>query len=916
MLKGLSLIKLLLTVSLFLKVLLIKLTFFKVTLFKVTLFKIQQPIEVPQVIRLAYLRLSAAYSRVKFNRLSGKVSVLFILTSITTASLAETQPEQFVTTKRLNYQTAAEIDWRPAAELSEQQQAVLPYFCPGQYVERKVKSAADPQTINADADRGLYLEGQSMTLFGDAVLVQGTQEVRSPRIIQNDQTKITEIDGPLQIRDIGLLLTGEHATQDMANGSGTIDKATFLLHESNMRGNAAQITRQASGHIVLDVATLTRCEPNNNIWQLDSKTVRLNIPEGFGTAKNVTIRIKERPVAYFPYFRFPLNKQRLSGFLMPNIGYDSDGGTDINIPYYFNLAPNYDATYQFHSLWKRGFIHDGQFRFKSRRTLNEINAAFLSRDDVYDDRLLLDQTSSETDTTMLQPPEFEKQDRWLLNIKHQGGGSSRWKTSVNYSAVSDTDYLHDIGGDVNSSAVAQFLNPVDSSFTDNRTAVLDRIGQVQYRGEAWNTELTIHGFQTLDPEGTDQYTKLPELKTDWSQTLGALNLSLDLQYTFFDKDNTNVAGLDGIIGERAVAELELAWPLQAIWGYLEPGIGLIHRKYNLDDSPIASRANPEITTPRFSIDSGLYFDRFFKWNKIGIQQTLEPRLYFLYVEQDAQDDLPTFDAGASTPSYGALFRPNRFSGYDRLGDARHVSLGITTRFLSETTGAEFISISIGQTYYFKDREVIFQPKIADDPSSRESALFAEARLRFSNQLSISGAFEWEPDANRSNRGTLTLKYDNQDRKIINLSYIYISPDVEAANLLNKSEESDLSFILPLVSLKSRQQTNWSLIGKWNFGWDDNRTIESFFGIEYNDCCWKSRLIIRRFLKQPRNITRLIDDPEAAGEFIELTRFQTPSDVGIFFEFQLKGLATLGKRLDSLLDDGITGYREREDKIGL
>ncbi|MFT7306177.1 MAG: LPS-assembly protein, partial [Candidatus Azotimanducaceae bacterium] len=171
------------------------------------------------------------------------------------------------------------------------------------------------------------------------------------------------------------------------------------------------------------------------------------------------------------------------------------------------------------------------------------------------------------------------------------------------------------------------------------------------------------------------------------------------------------------------------------------------------------------------------------------------------------------------------------------------------------------------------------------------------------------SYEWEPDVNRTNRGTFALKYRDGLRRIVNVNYTYTASEIQQPSLITKSEESDVNLIWPISQ-------HWSAIGRWNFGWDDNRTIEAFAGLEYNDCCWKTRLVWRRFLKDPRNVTQFVDDPTAPGGFTAVNDLKTPSDVGIFFEFQLKGLAMLGGRLDSLLEDAIPGYREREDIIGL
>jgi len=344
------------------------------------------------------------------------------------------------------------------------------------------------------------------------------------------------------------------------------------------------------------------------------------------------------------------------------------------------------------------------------------------------------------------------------------------------------------------------------------------------------------------------------------------------------------------------------------WGYIKPQVDLVYRKYELTNTPLNVAPSPAITIPRFSLDAGLYFDRFFEFGRHKLQQSLEPRIFFLNVPAKNQDDLPQFDAGRLTAGFAQLFRTNRFNGRDRIGDARQISLGITTRFLDEDSGRQFFEASIGQIHYLKDREVLFQPTAVGDPTAPRSPLISDARLSLANGLDISGSFEWEPAVDRSNRGNFSLKYVSGERKIFNLSYIYTSPAVQPVGQFQSAEESDLSFIWPVKG-------GWSAIGRWNFSWNLDQTIESIVGIEYNDCCWKSRLVFRRFLKEPRTITVFVDDPASPGGISAISQTILPVDRGIFFEFQFKGLATLGRRLDLLLEQAIAGYRNREEKIG-
>ena len=804
-------------------------------------------------------------------------------------------------------QSAAEVDWVPAGELDEEQLQTLPWYCDGLYIQpeefREQNHAEASEPIHISAQDALHVDRHSTTFVGDVEIQQGARQIYSTFMSLDIATDVTTMQGPVAIREPGLLLQGEEATGNLFKGTGVVNGATFLLHQSRLHGSAAKIYKDENNQLTIQDGEFTRCDPQQNTWSMHGKNIRLLTEDGYGVARDVTLKIKNTPVAYFPYFRFPISDKRQSGFLMPGIGQDSDGGVELAVPYYFNLAPQYDTTYILRSMWKRGLIHDLEFRYLTKSTNNFINGAFIHNDDIFDDRTDFDLSSSGT------TPESKKQDRWLLHATHDGGWNSRWKSSIRYSAVSDNDYLSDIGGSVGSASPNRIEGSTGSNLGNRISPALNRTGSIGYHGKKWTSTLQIQGFQNLDDFSLEQYEKLPELAVTYRDTYQLLTVDTKFRYTYFDRDTDNLTGSLAITGQRAVIDATVEMPLRKSWGFIIPSLNLIHRKYDLDDVPVSARSSPELTTPSMSLDSGLIFDRFFSWRNRQFQQTLEPRLFYLYTEFDRQNDLPQFDASALTPSYSQIFRRNRFSGYDRIADTRQLSVGVSTTLSFADTGAEFLKASIGQIYYFKDRKVIFQPKPADDPSAGTSALFTQLRLALRSGLTINSSLEWDPRNGRSNRGNFSLKYHPDDHKIVNLSYSHTSPDVQSFSSFQNQEESDISFIWPIAG-------KWSAIGRWNFGWDDDQTIESLFGVEYNDCCWKLRIAFRRFLEDPRLLVLVIDDPSSPGGQTEITTLDNRADSGIFLEFQLKGLADLGGRLDRFLEDSIPGYRARENRIGM
>ena len=783
-------------------------------------------------------------------------------------------------------QSAAEQDWIPRQYQSD---STVPWYCDGRYEAPpsfRTSASKTQDTIIVATDDALHVEDHSTT-FNGRVQVDGQgRRINAAHITVDSVSEIATAHGPVSIREPGLLLKGDRASGNLFAGTGVMDNTTFLLHQNRMRGKARKIVKKGDDTLEITDGTFTRCDPGSNLWAFEGKHIELKRTQGYGVARNATVRIKGVPIAYFPYIRFPLNDERYSGFLMPGLGHDSEGGTDIDVSYYLNLAPNYDTTYTLRSLWKRGLIHDLEARYLNELSSNFIDMAYLRGDDKLEESL-----GTQTD-------------RWLLYFNHVGLWTSRWRSAISFGALSDVDYLRDIGGDIDASTQETYRN--FRSLGTNIPA-LTRIGTLRYQGRGWSASLLARGYQSLNRNAARQYSALPQFTLRLNEKLSLFDFTLRGQLSRFNKDNDGLTGPLAIIGNRVVVDTKVSTSFRNAWGYVRPQAGAIYRKYSLDDVPIGTPTSPSLTTPFASLDTGVVFDRFFSYRGSELLQTLEPRLYFLYVNEDAQRDLPQFDAAASTPGFSTMFRWNRFSGYDRIGDAQQISVGLTSAVLNANSGAELVKASIGQIVYLADREVIFRPGRLDDPQAGSSPLFTQARFRI-GRFSLSGSYEWEPRDSRSNRGRLSLKYrDKTNRRILNFNYSYTNPDVQKPSRFQNAEETDLSFIWPLKG-------KWSVIGRWNFGWDKNQTIESLFGVEYNDCCWKTRLAFRRFQEKPRTVSLVVNNPAGGTQVISALQYR--ADTGIFFEFQLKGLSTLGKRLDTLLEDSIPGYRRRENQIGL
>jgi LPS-assembly protein len=801
--------------------------------------------------------------------------------------------------------TAAETDWVPLESADEEQSLALPRNCTGIYKQpgwldtfKPGATGTHDEPTTASAEQADYEVDGRTFLQGDVVIRQGQRELKADSATVNKTQDLVSLEGHVEVRQPDLLIKGARGQVDLVSNRGELEDSSFVIHSAGARGQAQKIMRTENNHILIKEGRFTRCEPGDNFWSLHGEEIDLQVDKGYGTARDVTIKVKDVPVSYFPYLRFPINDERTSGFLTPGFGHDSEGGTDISIPYYFNLAPHYDATYIPRSIWKRGLLNEGQFRFMTARSDNEVNAAFLHEDDVYDDRDLVEIDA--TDPTLVG--DMSKQDRWFVNVRHTGGWNTGLQSTIRFSAVSDDEYFHDIGANVGSAAVAQFSQGIDQSIGNRRTAALDQLGEIAYRGSHWNLAARAQGFQVLDSNAVENYERLPQVLINYRNSISGWQLNLASEYVSFDRDNDELTGSARVVGERFALEGSVSLPRRQPWGFLEPALFFKHRSYQLNDTVPGVNSGPTMSVPGLSIDTGLFFDRSLEIRNRRLQQSLEPRLFLLWVGEEDQDEFPEFDAIRLTPSFRQLFRDDRFGGKDRIGDARQVSVGLTTRVTEKGTGVELLQASVGQIYYFKDRTVTLESDPSGiDNEANQSALFSQVRFGFSRNLRVNATLEWDPQESLTNRGGLSIRYTDSKRRIVNLGYSYTNDEVLKPRSFQSLEESDISFLWPIKG-------NWNVAGRWNFGWDENQTIESLIGIEYNDCCWRARIAYRRYLKDPRIFT--VTNGSGGGS---ATIVDQRAETGIFFEFQLKGLTTLGRRLDTLLNESVIGYSDIEKR---
>jgi LPS-assembly protein len=801
---------------------------------------------------------------------------------------------------------ARNLDWVEEEALTPEEKEKMASGCCGAYIEppRNYPDAdLEPEeaSLRVASSSTEVLQENIAHLKGDVHLTQGYRQVRSDYATVNQDERTVDLEGNVQLREPGMLLTGDTAHVNMDSKDIQINNSDYLFHESGVRGTADRLTRPSGDIFYIDNATYTTCEPGSNAWQLVSSEVDVNPGTGIAHAKHVRLEVKDIPVMYLPWIRFPIDDRRASGLLFPSFDVSEDNGIDFAQPIYLNLAPNYDATITPRYVQERGPMAEVEFRHMSEYTYTVLGGAFLSDDDGGDD-------SDEDPDAITGDREHEGEDRWLANIDHTGRFGRGWSTRIDYTRVSDDDYFRDLD---------------NTTLEVSSRTHLRQLGFVSYNTDNWLFRLTGREYQTIAENTRDQYKLLPRIEANGDYRLGDFEFELNNQFSSFDHndDNDLTTGSTFFIddkntyvtGDRLRLNYGATWDKQWAWGYFRPTAKIKHITYDLDDPLLGqSDDSPSVTVPVGIIDTGIYFERDTTWLN-GYTQTFEPRLYMVYSKYEDQSDLPDFDTSELTFSYSQLFRDDRFVGGDRIGDTEQISVGLTTRLIDNSTGIERLRASLGQIYYLDDRYVslntmltksvlkslnnpddltnLDEREIADGLLRDESAYAAEFSLRLWENLRLQADMLYDEENSEIDRGSASIRYHGQNNRIFNLGYRFINkvprfyqPTSEYIDI--DVEQADFSTIFPIFR-------NWSLIGRYNYDLTNSRNLETFVGLQYDSCCWRLSLLGRKWIDRNDNILLPEED---------LTE-----DKGIFLQIQFKGLAGYGTKVESILKDGIYGY---------
>lgn len=744
----------------------------------------------------------------------------------------------------------------PRAELDSGRRSTIPANCGGMYVERNYPeplgalSGSFPARLRGD--RVVYTRDGSTEFTGAVSFEQGNRRLEGERAVVRDVGETREVSFPdgLSFSEPGLALAGASATFDTAGERARVEDVDFVLFAPEFRGTAAAVERTDEA---LNVAStrLTRCAPGIDTWRVEAGRIAMEEDDAFARARNVVVTLKGVPIFYSPWLRIPVSDERQSGFLFPDAGVSGDDGADLAAPFYLNLAPNYDATLVPRHVSGRGTGLTAELRHLNGLAETTVAGAVLPRD-----RLYRDAGGGGERIGGVDPDSASN--RWLSRVSHRGG-VGHFTTFVDYAAVSDRDYFRDLGTD--QEVVAQ--------------GHLRQFAEIRYARGGLSAGLSAQAFQMLERR-REPHRRVPALDLTYSgRLMGALGWTLGASWTAFDPPGELTGESARMGGERAHLESRLQLPFLRSWGFLKLGAGYRHTSYALDAMPAGADATPERSIAFGDVDGSLFFDRDVGGRTVW---TLEPRGYYLYQSYEAQDTLPLFDTSFTTFSYPRLFRRDRFSGLDRIGDANQLSVGVTSRLMDGDTGRERLRASLGRIYFFEDQRVTLRGPV-DGSNARSASAFAGEIAARIGAFTVRGGGVWDPRRDEGREFGVSLRYRTSNDRIFNLA--------RRSRSDSSIDQGEVSAIWPLGD-------RWSAIGKWNYDLERARSNEIIAGFGYASCCWQARLLYRRHV-----------EPARGGALTE-----AESDEGVLVQFVLRGLAGVGRRVESLLSRGIPGYREQ------
>ena len=688
--------------------------------------------------------------------------------------------------------------------------------------------------VNISAEQVQNVSKSTSSFTGNVIIERHQLRLRADQIIHNRESQRLELMNNIKADTKNMALQADSGWLNLETSEGELKDSLYYIPDAHLTGKTPVFSLSKNNKTILHDTQFSTCPPEKFDWHLDTSWLELDQANKTGTAKHTVLWLKDIPVFYIPWIQFPLGSERRSGFLMPSIGNSNSMGFELNTPFYWNIAANQDAILTPQYMSDRGTMLTTEYRYLTRSSSGNLDLEYLNED------------------------EQTQQERYLIHFSNQTDLTDNLKLSLLANSASDIAYLTDLG----------------SGISVSNTTHLEKNATFTYNLGSWKAGLMAQAFQTIDDDIlliNRPYRRLPQFTLNGSEELteyenSYLSVSLDTEWVEFEHESTTKSQ-----GSRLHVYPRFNLPAQGNAWFLKPSVGFMHTSYDTSIGSIKEDFDDRNLSV-FSLDSGLLLER--EFSSGSLVQTLEPRLFYLNIPFEDQSSLPVFDTSEQNFSFSSLFRENRFTGVDRVGDANQLTLALSSRILDKQNGHEMMSFNIGRIYYFDDQQVFLNtPATTSDTSD----IITEVTGNINNWRARA-TYQWNTETDTSDKRSIQFNYASSDEALFNIGYRFHRDPVDETDNL---EQTDVSFAWPFA-------TNYSLLTRWNYSITEKSDIETLVGLEYESCCWALRLVSQRYLT---------DDP------IE------PYDSSIMLQFVLKGFGSVSdKEATSTLKHAILGYQ--------
>jgi len=695
----------------------------------------------------------------------------------------------------------------------------------------------NPKVITILANNSAINKDKVAKFVGNVMLRMDQEVILANEVQYDREASSLDAEGDIHFQNSGVDIFADKLNINETLGTTTLTNTEYQLAGISGHGGAGKIAVSKEGKLSLIDSSFTTCYGPSPDWQMNASEINISKDENYLEAYHARFSVFDIPVLYLPYFYIPIGEERQSGFLYPEIDESSNSGFTTSIPYYWNIAPNMDATITPKYMSKRGSQLITEFRYLHEQQNGQIDLEYMGQDNAL---------------------ENNNDARYLARFQHIGTFAERFRAYIDYTTISDDNYLVDIG----------------SKHYNSNDAYLYQTGELAYFADSWQAKIKLQDFEVLGDNQTS-YQALAHIEMNSYQEIDFLSGLFDIysEITNFDTADKNLP-----TAQRYHVEAGFMFPMVTPAWFLNSEFKLLQTNYVQDNIPLASdlEENVSRTLPKVRFHGGVNFDRKASFWGSGFTQTLEPQLQYLYIPEKDQSNIGVYDTTSLQDDYNGLFRDKRFSGLDRIAQANQYSWGLTTRLLDSENQEQF-RLSLGRIIYLNNSN--FTTDEGSGVAADESELAAEVYARISRKWQFSSDIQYNAEEDETNKSQTSVDYLINKNQTIQLNHRY-SRDVSGMTLEQLSLAGNV-----------RINKNWQLIARVTQDLQQTRSIESYAGLQYQSCCWSVSFAYHRSINA--NFDVQSSDNENRDEF----------DSGFMLRFNMRT-----QDITEMFNSSIFGYK--------